>query len=471
MKYISTRGSSPLKSFSEVLLSGLADDGGLYVPQEYPQVSHETLDEWRDLSYPELALKIMHLFVDDISEQVLRYLVEKTYTEENFGSKEITPVRHLSDGLFVLGLSNGPTLAFKDVAMQFLGNAFEYVLTRDKKTLNILGATSGDTGSAAEYAMRGKHGVRVFMLSPAGKMSAFQRAQMFSLQDENIFNIAVDSMFDDCQDIVKAIQADAAFKEEYSIGTVNSINWARVMAQVVYYFKSYFAITRTNDEEISYCVPSGNFGDICAGYVAKRMGLPINRLIVATNENDVLDEFFQSGIYRPRQARDVVVTSTPSMDIAKASNLERFIFDVVDREAEQVKALWAEIDAGKSFDLSHKLKQIRETYGFTSGKCTHDQRIQTIRDVWNEDKQVIDPHTATAIYTARQIKYPNERIVCMETALPAKFDATIKEALGADFEVPRPEHYVGIENKPQRIFNMPNNAVAVKMFMKENISL
>ena len=471
MKYISTRGGSPLKSFSEVLLAGLAEDGGLYMPQEYPHISATTLDQWRDLSYPDLAFEIMRLFIDDIHEPVIRFLVEKTYCKENFGTDDITPVRMLQDGVHILGLSNGPTLAFKDVAMQFLGNAFEYVLTHNKKTLNILGATSGDTGSAAEYAMRGKRGIKVFMLSPAGKMSAFQRAQMFSLQDENIFNIAVDSMFDDCQDIVKAIQADAAFKQEYSIGTVNSINWARVMAQTVYYFKCYFEITSDNDEKVSFCVPSGNFGDICAGHVAKQMGLPIDRLIVATNENDVLDEFFQTGVYRPRQAKDVVVTSTPSMDIAKASNLERFVFDLVRRNPEQVKTLWAEIGAGKGFNLSRKLRAMRNFYGFDSGKCTHAQRIETIRQVWADDKQVIDPHTATAVYLARKMRQPNEKIVCMETALPAKFDDTIKEALGKDFAVPRPEHYVGIEDKPQRITNMPNNAVAVKMFMKENISL
>lgn len=471
MKYISTRGASPLKSFSEVLLAGLAEDGGLYVPQEYPHISADTLDKWRDLSYPELAFEIMRLFIDDIHEPVIRFLVEKTYCAENFGSDDITPVRRLNDGVHILGLSNGPTLAFKDIAMQFLGNAFEYVLTHKKKTLNIIGATSGDTGSAAEYAMRGKRGIRVFMLSPAGKMSAFQRAQMYSLQDNNIFNIAVDSMFDDCQDIVKAIQNDAAFKEQYSIGTVNSINWARVMAQVVYYFKSYFEVTGDNDEKVSFCVPSGNFGDICAGHVAKQMGLPIDRLIVATNENDVLDEFFQSGVYRPRAARDVIVTSTPSMDIAKASNLERFVFDLVRRDPEQVKALWAEIETGKTFDLKRKLKAMKTFYGFDSGKCTHNQRIETIRQVWAEDGQVIDPHTATAVYIARQIKQPTEKMVCMETALPAKFDDTIKEALGQDFAVPRPDNYIGIEDKPQKVVNMPNNVTAVKMFMKENIPL
>ena len=251
MKYISTRGATDRKTFGEVLLMGLAPDGGLMLPEHYPQIDRATLDKWRGLAYADLAFEIMHLFATDIPEGDLRAIINRTYTAEAFGNAEITPVRTLSDGLKIQALSNGPTLAFKDMAMQFLGNAFEYVLKREGQTLNIVGATSGDTGSAAEYALRGKEGIHVFMMSPEGKMSAFQRAQMYSLQDENIHNIAVDGMFDDCQDIVKAIQNDAAFKEKYRIGTVNSINWGRVMAQVVYYFAGYFKATANNDETVS----------------------------------------------------------------------------------------------------------------------------------------------------------------------------------------------------------------------------
>ena len=248
MKYISTRGDTDPKPFSEVLLMGLAPDGGLMLPEHYPQVSVQTLESWRGLSYPDLAFEVMRLFITDIPAADLRDIINRTYTEAAFGTKAITPVRTLCDGIKIEALSNGPTLAFKDMAMQFLGNAFEYVLQKEGKTLNILGATSGDTGSAAEYALRGKKGVNVFMLSPDGKMSAFQRAQMYSLQDENIHNIAIEGMFDDCQDIVKAVQNDAAFKEKYHIGTVNSINWGRIVAQVVYYFAGYFNATSSNEQ-------------------------------------------------------------------------------------------------------------------------------------------------------------------------------------------------------------------------------
>ncbi|MDO5686517.1 MAG: threonine synthase [Neisseria sp.] len=469
MKYISTRGQSPQMSFCEVLLSGLATDGGLSMPKEYPQISAATLDAWRRLDYPSLAFEIMRLFIDDIPEEDLRFLVNKTYTAEVFGSAEITPLRTLKDGLHVLGLSNGPTLAFKDIAMQFLGNVFEYVLSKQSQTLNILGATSGDTGSAAEYAMRGKYGISVFMLSPHNKMSAFQRAQMYSLQDENIFNIAVEGMFDDCQDIVKNIQSDLAFKEKYRIGTVNSINWARILAQVVYYFKAYFAVSDHNEQRVSFCVPSGNFGDICAGHVARMMGLPIGRLVVATNENDVLDEFFQSGQYRPRAAREVAVTSSPSMDIAKASNLERFVFDLVERDTVQMRALWAEVAAGRGFDLQTKKIAMQQQFGFTSGRSTHGQRIDTIRAVYAEDHEVIDPHTAAGVYVARQLSQAGETMICLETALPAKFEETIREALGADFAVPRPSRWDNIEQAAQRVQVMPNNADAVKMYLRENL--
>lgn len=468
MKYISTRGQSPHMSFCEVLLSGLAEDGGLYVPETYPAISTTQLDNWRQLTYPELAFEIMRLFIDDIPEGDLRHLINKTYTAEVFDNAEITPIRQLKDGLYILGLSNGPTLAFKDIAMQFLGNAFEYVLAKKRQVLNILGATSGDTGSAAEYAMRGKKGISVFMLSPEGKMSAFQRAQMFSLQDENIINIAIKGMFDDCQDIVKTIQADAKFKEEYSIGTVNSINWARIMAQTVYYFKAYLTITETSNQRISFTVPSGNFGDICAGHIARQMGLPIDRLIVATNENDVLDEFFSTGIYRPRASHEVAVTSSPSMDIAKASNLERFVFDLLERDATEIGALWSKVNAGKGFDLSRSLPAMR-AMGFTSGKSTHHNRLETIRSVYDSDQDMIDTHTADGVFVARQQRQENEIMVCLETALPAKFEQTMHEALGDHVKIPRPARWENIEQAPQRVEVLPNNADAVKMLMRERL--
>ena len=469
MKYISTRGQTDRKPFSEVLLMGLAPDGGLMLPEHYPMIDEATLNQWRHLSYPELAFEVIRLFATDIPEDDLRVIINRTYTIQNFGTAEITPVRTLKDGIKIQALSNGPTLAFKDMAMQFLGNMFEYVLARQNKVLNILGATSGDTGSAAEYALRGKKGIHVFMLSPEGKMSAFQRAQMYSLQDDNIHNIAVKGMFDDCQDIVKTIQGDSRFKHDFHISTVNSINWGRIVAQVVYYFAGYFKATNNNSERVSFCVPTGNFGNICAGHIAKQMGLPIDRLIVATNENNVLDQFFKTGEYYPRNAEHTYVTSSPSMDISKASNFERFIFDVMRRDADSISSLWERVGKGEGFNLHVKLDKIHEKYGFVSGKSTHADRLATIKSVYETDGQLIDPHTADGVKVAREVRLPGETIVCLETALAAKFEQTIHEAVG-DVDVPRPEKLRGLEDLPQRVQVVPNNADVVKMIIRETIA-
>ncbi|MDC7717021.1 threonine synthase [Vogesella sp. DC21W] len=465
MKYISTRGGMAPLSFSDTILMGLAPDGGLALPESYPQVGRAQLDAWRDLSYAELAFEIIRLFATDIPQADLKAILDRTYTAEVYGSVAITPVKRLHDGLVILELSNGPTLAFKDMAMQFLGNLFEYVLAKKGEQLNIVGATSGDTGSAAEYAMRGKQGINVFMLSPDGLMSPFQRAQMYSLQDANIHNIAIKGMFDDCQDIVKAVQNDHAFKSQYKIGTVNSINWARVVAQVVYYFKGYFNATSSNDEQVSFCVPSGNFGNVCAGHIARQMGLPVQRLIVATNENDVLDEFFKTGRYQPRGTANTWVTSSPSMDISKASNFERFVFDLLGRDGAAVAALWAEVDAGRGFDLGDKLAQMREQFGFVSGKSSHADRLATIRTVDAEDQVVVDTHTADGIKVAREVRLPGETIVCLETALPAKFADTIREALNRD--APRPAGFEGLEDLPQKVTVFNADADAVKAYVRQ----
>ncbi len=474
MRYISTRDDAPQparKRFTEILLGGLAPDGGLYLPESYPRVTRAELDAWRGLSYADLAFAVLSKFIDDIPATDLRALLDKTYTADVYGNGrdparagEIAPVRWLAPGLGLLELSNGPTLAFKDMAMQLLGNLFEYVLARRGEAINILGATSGDTGSAAEYAMRGKHGIRVFMLSPYGRMSAFQRAQMYSLQDANIFNIAVRGMFDDAQDIVKAVFNDAAFKAQYRLGAVNSINWARVAAQVVYYFKGYFAGTRSNDEQIAFAVPSGNFGNICAGHIARMMGLPIGRLVMATNENDVLDEFFRTGRYRPRTTSETFVTSSPSMDISKASNFERFIFDLVGRSPAVIRDLWARIDGGGSFDLSatgyfEKLPEFR----FVTGKSSHADRLNTIRSVFERYGVLVDTHTADALKVAIEHRFPEMPTLVLETALPAKFEETIVEALG--FRPERPASMGSIEQLPQRVAVMDVDAGAVKRFV------
>ena len=470
MKYISTRGQTAPKSFSEVLLMGLAPDGGLMLPERYPQIDAATLQRWRGLSYPELAFEIMSLFIDDIPAEDLRRIISQTYTEAVFGTREITPVRALADGIKIQALSNGPTLAFKDMAMQFLGHAFEYVLARENRRLNIIGATSGDTGSAAEYALRGKAGIHVFMLSPHGKMSAFQRAQMYSLADANIHNIAIEGMFDDCQDIVKALQNDAAFKQQYHIGTVNSINWGRILAQIVYYFAGYFRATQSNGKAVSFCVPSGNFGNICAGHIARMMGLPVRRLMVATNENDVLDEFFRTGRYRPRGAAHTYVTSSPSMDISKASNFERFVFDLLGRKDFQVASLWQQVADGEGFDLSAELPRIREEFGFVSDSSRHADRLATIRSVHETDGEWLDPHTADGVKVARELREDGETVICLETALAAKFADTVREAAGRKVDVPRPAVLAGLESLPQYVSVLPNSAAAVKELIERTLA-
>ena len=458
MDYVSTRGNARPHRFSEILLEGLAADGGLYVPEEFPRMDLEAL---RGASYRELAKAILSRLMDDVPG--LEALVERSYSPSVFGSDEVTPLRTLERGLHLLCLSNGPTLAFKDIALQLLGQLFEKILEEKQETLNILGATSGDTGSAAEYAMRGKKGLRVFMLSPHRRMSPFQRAQMFSLQDPNIHNLAIEGVFDDCQDLVKTVNADAPFKERNRIGAVNSINWARVAAQVVYYFKGYFASGASG--EVSFAVPSGNFGNVYAGYVARRMGLPIRRLIVATNENTVLDEFFRTGRYRIR--RKVKETTSPSMDISKASNFERYIFDLVGRDGARVRELWRRLEKDGEFDLSHSAfwRQVPNT-GFVSGHSSHADRISTIRSAYDRYQIMIDPHTADGLKVGLEYREPLVPLICLETALPVKFARTIRAALGREPE--RPAELAGLEELPQRFKVLPNDAGVLKRYIESH---
>ena len=439
------------------------------VPELWPRVTRPKLDAMRDLAYPRLAFEIMRFFATDFPGADLKAIVDRTYTPEIFGSPEITPLTTLEPGLHLLHCSNGPTLAFKDIALQLLGNLFEHVLEKRDGRLNVLGATSGDTGSSAEYALKGKPRINVFMLSPHGRMSPFQAAQMYSLQEPNIFNIAIEGVFDDCQDLVKAVNADAGFKERYRIGAVNSINWARVVAQVVYYFKGYFAATRSNDEQVSFAVPSGNFGNIFAGYVAKRMGLPIRRLVLATNENDVLDEFFRTGRYRPRAASAVHATSSPSMDISKASNFERFIWDVVGNDGDKVAWLWRKIDEEGGFDLSTEdaWEKVEEDSGFASGRSLHADRVDTIREVKKKYGVVIDPHTADGVKVAIRQREPRYPMICIETAQPVKFEAIIVEALGEP--APRPRNLDKIESRPQRFDVMAPDAMRLKEYIQRRI--
>jgi len=481
MNYISTRGAGAGErhTFSDILLGGLAKDGGLYLPAEYPRVTADELTAWRSLSYADLAYEILRKFSDDIPAEDLRSLTRRTYTagvysnvRDSESAVQITPLKTLGEEggttLSLLELSNGPTLAFKDMAMQLLGNLFEYTLAKQGQTLNILGATSGDTGSAAEYAMRGKQGVRVFMLSPHQKMSAFQTAQMFSLQDPNIFNLAVTGNFDNCQDIVKAVSNDHAFKAANKIGTVNSINWARVVAQVVYYFKGYFAATKSNAERVSFTVPSGNFGNVCAGHIARMMGLPIEQLVVATNENDVLDEFFRTGVYRVRTAAETYHTTSPSMDISKASNFERFVFDLLGRDPARVLQLFRDVEEKGGFDLaaSGDFARVKE-FGFVSGRSSHADRVDTIRDAFKRYGTMIDTHTADGLKVAREHLTPGVPMIVLETAQPIKFGETIREALEREPE--RPAAFVGIEELPQKFDIVAADAALVKAYIAERI--
>lgn len=464
MNYISTRGGMAPQPFSDILLEGLAPDGGLAVPEQLPQISAETLESWRGLPYADLAFEVLSRFATDIPAEDLRRLTRAAYTPQIFNSEDIVPLRPLNDGLSLLGLSEGPTLAFKDMAMQFLGQVFEYVLTQCGTTLNIVGATSGDTGSAAEYALRGKRGVAVFMLSPHGRMSAFQRAQMYSLQDENIHNIAVRGVFDEAQDIVKALAGDLAFKAKYRLGAVNSINWARIAAQVVYYFHGWLRATDKPGQQVSFTVPSGNFGNILSGHIARGMGLPVRRLVLATNENNVLEEFFRTGIYRPRPAEQTYATSSPSMDISRASNFERFVFDLVGRDADRVKALWADMARDGFFDLSALKPQFEAQYGFVSGASSHQDRLATIRSLYDETGVLVDPHTADGVKVAREHVEPGVPMLVLETALPAKFSETIEAALGRP--ATPPGNLANLESLPQRVEVMDCDAAAVRRYIE-----
>ena len=469
MRYISTRGGMQPQPFSETLLEGLAPDGGLAVPEQLPQVDAETLERWRALTYPQLATEVLSLFATDIPREDLARMTAAAYADF---PDAVVPLRSIGGGLTLVGLSEGPTLAFKDMAMQFLGQVLEYVLEKKDRVLNIVGATSGDTGSAAEHALRGKERVSVFMLSPQGRMSSFQRAQMYSLQDENVHNIAVDGVFDDCQNLVKKLAGDLEFKRAQNLGAVNSINLGRIAAQVVYYFWAWLRVTDAVEPEfregfeVSFTVPSGNFGNILSGFFAKGMGVPIRRLVLAANENNVLDEFFRTGVYRPRSAADTHATSSPSMDISKASNLERFIFDLVGRDPGRGVQAWDALDAVGAIDFSAERERFEGEFGIVSGTSTHADRLETIRSVYDETGDIIDPHTADGVKVAREYVEAEVPMLVLETAKPEKFAETITEAIGVELEF-SPE-LRDMMNAPQRVTEMADDEKALRAFVAEH---
>ncbi|MFF3025798.1 threonine synthase [Microbacterium sp. NPDC057944] len=464
MQYISTRGGMQPLPYCETLLEGLATDGGLAVPEVMPTVDGETLERWRALTYPQLATEVLGLFATDIPREDLARMTEAAYAPFP-GS--VVPLREIDGGLTLVGLSEGPTLAFKDMAMQFLGQVVEYALERKGSVLNILGATSGDTGSAAEHALRGKDRISVFMLSPQGRMSTFQRAQMFSLDDANVHNIAIDGVFDDCQNLVKELAGDLDFKRTQHLGAVNSINLARITAQVVYYFWAWLRATDAGGwTELSFTVPSGNFGNILSGFYAKQMGLPIRRLVLAANENNVLDEFFRTGVYRPRNAEQTLATSSPSMDISKASNLERFIFELVDRDPARVVAAWRDLDQQGYFDFTADLARFTEEFGIVSGTSTHADRVDTIRAVYEAAEDIIDPHTADGVFVARQHVESGVPMLVLETAKPEKFAETIHEAIGVELDYSFDLR--AMLDAPQHVTEMADDAAALRAFIEEH---
>jgi threonine synthase len=469
MNYISTRGGMAPQAFSDILLEGLAPDGGLAIPEQYPQIDSATLESWRALPYNELALEILSRFVTDIPRADLAALTAAAYNPELYDGGVMVPLKPLKGQISLVGLSQGPTLAFKDMAMQFLGQVFEYVLTKRGTTINILGATSGDTGSAAEYALKGKKGVNVFMLSPFGRMSEFQRAQMYSLQDENIHNLSVKGVFDDCQDIVKTLAGDLNFKSRWHLGAVNSINWARIAAQVVYYFWAWLRATEKPGQEVSFAVPSGNFGNILAGHIARQMGLPVRKLVLATNENNVLEEFFRTGVYKPRSSANTYATSSPSMDISKASNFERFVFDLLGRDPKALAALWEQLGTQGYFDLSDKKAEFENTYGFVAGTSSHADRLETIRSVHQETGVLIDPHTADGVKVAAQFVEEGIPMLVLETALPAKFSETIEEAIGQP--APVPAHLQHLASLPQKVEVLDADVEQIRRYVETHAAI
>ena len=472
MRFISTRGGMAPAGFTDVLLSGLAPDGGLAVPESIPPVSRVQLEQWRSLSYSELAAEVIGLYATDIPAEDLSALTAAAYGPEHFPAP-VVPVHRLDEvagGLELVGLSEGPTMAFKDLAMQFLGQAIPYVLNRNGQVLNILGATSGDTGSAAEHAFRGQKGVAVFMLSPQGRMSDVQRAQMYSLDEPNIHNIAVDGVFDDCQNLVKALNNDAAFKATHAIGAVNSINIGRIAAQIVYYVWAWLRNTDAleeglrSDYEVDVAVPSGNFGNIYAGHLARSMGVPIRRLILATNENNVLEEFFSTGVYRPRGRAETLATSSPSMDISKASNLERFIWQLLGPE--EFAQRWSELEAEGALDLSDHLDRLNTEFGFVSGSSSHADRLAAIGRVHSAADRLIDPHTADGVTVALRFMEPDFPTLVMETAKAAKFGETVTEALGR--AQPDPPEITKLLALPQHVDTIANDEAPLRALIKAN---
>ncbi|MEJ1381172.1 MAG: threonine synthase [Candidatus Sedimenticola sp. (ex Thyasira tokunagai)] len=459
MRYLSTRGGVEPVSFSQAVMMGLATDGGLLLPESIPQIDEATLARWAELSFNELAVEVMLPYVEgDIGREALADLITRSYTA--FTSDEVTPLVEAGD-LKILELFHGPTAAFKDVALQFLGNLFELLLERDGGRLNIIGATSGDTGSAAIYGVRGQQLIDIFILHPKGRVSPIQERQMTTVLDTNVHNIAITGTFDDGQRIVKELFKDLEFKSEYSLGAVNSINWARILAQVVYYFYAWGKVCRGDcSKKISFSVPTGNFGDIFAGYIAKRMGLPVDRLILATNRNDILSRFVNTGIY---QAGEVYPTISPSMDIQVSSNFERYLYFLMDEDASQVRSLMEQMAKEGRFEIPQaKHAQVAEI--FTATATNEEETKQQIKDTYAQSGYILDPHTAVGVHAARD--FPDA--ICLATAHPAKFGDAVKEAIGV--EASPPPSLQNLMEKETRCETLAADGDVIRDYMKTTLA-
>ena len=466
MRYLSTRGQIEPVSFTDAVMMGLANDGGLLLPESIPTVGSREIEQFQELSYPELAFALFRLFVGgDIPEPVLEKLIQQSYA--TFDHPAVAPLARHGD-IFILELFHGQTLAFKDIALQFLGNLFAWILAERQESMNILGATSGDTGSAAIYGVRGKKNINIFILHPHGKVSPVQEKQMTSVLDPNVFNIAVEGTFDDGQRIVKEIFADLDFKRTHHLGAVNSINWARIMAQIVYYFWAFLQLPAAERKTVDIVVPSGNFGNIFAGYLAKRMGLPIRRLVLASNENNILNRFIATGDYR---CSEVVPTWSPSMDIQVASNFERYLYYLLEGNPEKVRQAFVQLRETGAIAVGEELlSRVQEDFG--TGFATNDETLSTIADFHQQTGYILDPHTAVGVKVAGQLRRDEKdgaTFICLATAHPAKFPDAVHRAIGS--YPPVPESLRDIDQRQCRFQILPADTTAVKNYIREQLSL
>lgn len=463
MKYISTRGDAPELGFSDAVLAGLGSDGGLYVPLDWPQITKDEMRAYHGQSYAHVAYQVIEKFVgNDVEKPDLERLVKNAY--RGFRHQSIAPLLELVPGHFVLELFYGPTLAFKDVAMQFLALMIDHILGVRNQRATIVGATSGDTGSAAIEAFRGRRNTDIFILHPEGRVSPVQRRQMTTVLDQNVHNIGVRGTFDDCQRIVKNMFVDQPFKEKVALSGVNSINWGRIVAQVVYYVTSAVSLGAP-DRQIAFTVPTGNFGDIFAGFVAKQMGVPIQKLVIATNTNDILRRVLDTGLYEPSA---VIPTSSPSMDVQISSNFERALFDMADQDTSIVAGLMNQLSQSGRFQLNEKQQQWLNNI-FAVDMASEEATIETIRNYFEKNGYLLDPHTAVGVHVADKLRSQHIPMVTLSTAHPAKFPAVVFKAAG--IEPPLPNWLEDLFTRKERLDILPNEQKTIQDFVAQRIGI